>query len=88
MSARYAAPRGNKYAAPCRVCGQTVAPGEGHYSRTAGVIHAPQRWVGSPISGKFVGGCPPRDPDDTPSTGCTCGPEGSGCAICRPERWG
>jgi hypothetical protein len=64
VSARYAAPRGNKYAAPCRVCGQTVAPGQGHYSRTAGVIHAPSRWVGSPISGQFVGGCPKREDRD------------------------
>lgn len=60
----------NKYAGDCEICGQRVEAGGGlavgvtngrdrrgwRYSWT--VEHMPQQWVGSPVSGSWVGGCP------------------------------
>jgi hypothetical protein len=60
--------RGNKYAGPCHLCGQTVPAGAGRLLRNVDgrrfvVIHAPSVWHGSPVSGRWAGGCP--DPDGT-----------------------
>ncbi len=53
--------RGNKYAAPCKICGQTVEPGKGIWSPAMGVKHKPTEWYGSPTSGRWVGGCPKEE---------------------------
>jgi hypothetical protein len=61
--------KSNKFSGECNLCGESVPAGEGivrcvrggnTYSRTRAawvVEHVPKRWVGSPISGRFVGGC-------------------------------
>jgi hypothetical protein len=52
-------PRVNKYAGTCDICKQEVPANEGMYlPRTASVRHREQRWIGSPVSGKWAGGCP------------------------------
>jgi len=52
----------NKYELPCSMCGQTLKPGEGILRRDNNgrwsAFHPAPRWVGSPVSGRFVGGCP------------------------------
>ena len=53
--------RTNARPAPCSVCGHTVKEREGTVLRTSEgtkVIHRPARWVGSPTSGGWAGGCP------------------------------
>lgn len=53
--------RANKYAGPCHYCQQEVPAGKGQlYSGDAGweVIHLAMTWAGSPVSGRYVGGCP------------------------------
>lgn len=53
--------RTNKYAARCADCGQHVPAGTGILSRSRGawiVTHPAPRWVGSPVSGHWSGGCP------------------------------
>jgi len=55
--------RANKFAGKCRVCGQTVEAGAGLLTGRPGawtVQHAAPKWVGSPVSGGFVGGCPEK----------------------------
>lgn len=54
--------RANKYAGECAICGREIDAGAGVVCFVAGrgwvLSHAPARWVGSPISGGWVGGCP------------------------------
>ena len=54
-------PRGNKYDAGCSTCGRTVPAGQGILTgnRDQGyrVRHSDRRWHGSPVSGKWIGGC-------------------------------
>jgi hypothetical protein len=54
-------PRANKYDAGCSVCGRTVPAGAGVLTgnRDIGyqVRHGDRTWVGSPVSGKWAGGC-------------------------------
>lgn len=51
--------RANKYEAPCRVCGETVPAETGIWeSATRQVRHLPMEWNGSPVSGKYINGCP------------------------------
>lgn len=57
---------GNKYPGKCARCGQEVPAGGGVLYLKRGLKprleHRPSQWVGSPVSGQFVGGCP--GPDD------------------------
>jgi len=58
---RSTGPRTNKYPAPCQGCGQDVPAGQGELFRdgaTWRVRHLAARWHGSPVSGRYVGGCP------------------------------
>ncbi|MBP2320469.1 hypothetical protein JOF56_000854 [Kibdelosporangium banguiense] len=69
-------PRLNKIAAPCDICGQIVPPRRGYLFRgesgSWAVIHPPAEWVGSPISGQRVGGCPPLPTEsDNPASSDT-----------------
>jgi hypothetical protein len=54
-------PRPNKYDAGCGRCGRLVKAGTGVLTgnRDQGyeVRHSDPRWVGSPVSGRWVGGC-------------------------------
>jgi hypothetical protein len=54
--------RANKFAGKCESCGTEVPAGKGLLtgSRAAGwgVKHRAATWVGSPVSGSWVGGCP------------------------------
>lgn len=55
--------RANKFAGKCGICGQTVEAGAGILTGRPGswgVKHAPSKWIGSPVSGGFVGGCPEK----------------------------
>lgn len=60
-------PRTNRYEADCAHCGMPVRPLNGILRNTAcrgdrpvwTVTHAPAQWLGSPVSGSWVGGCPP-----------------------------
>lgn len=60
--------RTNRYPAPCMRCGQTIPAGEGLLVPSPAasdanpawqVTHPPARWVGSPVSGQWLGSCPP-----------------------------
>lgn len=75
--ARYARPRTNRYTAPCTDCGHTVPAGQGILRNVAHrpehprwkVTHVPVHWVGSPVSGKWAGGCPvPTGDEGNPNT--------------------
>jgi hypothetical protein len=61
-------PRANKYDGGCSTCGRLVPAGTGVLtgSRASGytVRHLERRWIGSPVSGKWVGGC--EDAADQP----------------------
>ena len=61
-------PRPNKYDAGCSTCSRLVPAGTGILTgnRDAGyaVRHSDRRWIGSPVSGKWVGGC--EDAKDQP----------------------
>jgi hypothetical protein len=61
---------GNKYAGTCDVCGREVPAGAGiairgqrigtRYGKPRyawAVRHRPKEWHGSPVSGRWVGGC-------------------------------
>ena len=53
--------RGNKYAATCAKCGGELPAGSGVVTFLGGrwiASHEPCRWHGSPVSGRWVGGCP------------------------------
>jgi hypothetical protein len=54
-------PRPNKYDASCSACGRLVPAGTGILtgSRDQGyqVRHRDARWIGSPVSGRWAGGC-------------------------------
>lgn len=53
--------RANKYAGPCHYCGQDVPAGQGQLWSSADgwqVVHLEATWAGSPVSGRWVGGCP------------------------------
>lgn len=53
--------RANKFAGPCHYCGTEVPAGKGQLFGVAGewkVVHLPARWHGSPVSGRYIGGCP------------------------------
>ena len=54
-------PRANTYAGACSLCGLTVPAGTGILtgSRATGyqVRHGDRKWIGSPVSGTWVGGC-------------------------------
>lgn len=68
MSGRRKAPtRANRYAGPCRFCGEMVDAGEGLAVRDTyrwTVRHRPPRFVGSPVSGRWADGCPLSDRQD------------------------
>ena len=55
-------PRTNQRPGPCKLCGVEIPAQRGQqYRETDGswsVIHLPQEWKGSPVSGQYVGGCP------------------------------
>ena len=59
-------PRPNKLAGTCSKCAETVRAGDGILTGSAAtgyeVRHGPARWHGSPVSGKYIGGCP-KDTD-------------------------
>ena len=61
-------PRPNKYDGGCDTCGRLVPAGTGVLtgSRANGykIRHSERRWIGSPVSGKWVGGC--EDAADQP----------------------
>lgn len=51
----------NRRPGDCHLCGQTVAAGTGLAElrgRTWTVRHRPQSWHGSPVSGRWIDGCP------------------------------
>ena len=54
-------PRANRYDAGCSTCGRLVPAGTGILTgnRDQGyeVRHADRRWIGSPVSGQWAGGC-------------------------------
>jgi len=54
-------PRANKFDGGCASCGRLVPAGTGVLtgSRDSGYIirHRERRWIGSPVSGKWAGGC-------------------------------
>jgi hypothetical protein len=54
-------PRANKYDAGCKICSRLVPAGQGILTgnRDVGysVRHSDRRWHGSPVSGKWIGGC-------------------------------
>ena len=54
--------RVNARPGPCRGCDEEVPAGAGQLWREAGgawsVVHTVAEWMGSPVSGKYVGGCP------------------------------
>lgn len=54
--------RANAYEATCWICGATVPAHAGVLTgnRDVGykIRHSDRRWAGSPVSGRFVGGCP------------------------------
>lgn len=54
-------PRANKHAGECGVCGEQVEAGAGLLTGQPGswgVKHTHAEWKGSPVSGRYVGGCP------------------------------
>ncbi len=57
-------PRANRYPGPCRLCGVEVPAGGGVLRLEHGdhgrwlVEHRPAVWAGSPVSGRWVDGCP------------------------------
>jgi hypothetical protein len=56
--------RRNKRPGTCEVCAQHVPVGAGVVTKISGgwrLTHSPKRWVGSPVSGRWVDGCPPGD---------------------------
>jgi len=57
--------RTNRYAGTCELCGATVAANAGILRRGRDrqwtVTHRPPAWVGSPVSGRWVNGCPTED---------------------------
>ena len=61
-------PRPNKYDAGCSLCGRLVPAGTGILTgnRDQGyeVRHGDRKWAGSPVSGRWVGGC--EDAADQP----------------------
>lgn len=55
--------RANKYAAECVYCHSQVPAHAGLLTRDRAtgrwqVKHRPTEWHGSPVSGRYVGGCP------------------------------
>lgn len=53
--------RGNKYPATCAKCGGDLPAGRGVVTFLGGrwvPSHEPVQWHGSPVSGRWVGGCP------------------------------
>lgn len=55
--------RANRYAGPCRYCGDEVPAGAGLLERDRAshrwtVQHLPATWAGSPVSGRYINGCP------------------------------
>ena len=54
-------PSANKYDAGCSRCGRLVPAGTGILTGSRGqgyeVRHSDARWVGSPVSGRWAGGC-------------------------------
>ena len=54
--------RANKYAGPCHYCGAEVPAGKGQLWAGGAdgwqVVHLEATWAGSPVSGRWVGGCP------------------------------
>jgi hypothetical protein len=64
MSSQQPIQRRNKRSGTCAVCSQNVPVGVGVVTRVSGgwrLTHSPKRWVGSPVSGRWVDGCPPSD---------------------------
>lgn len=55
-------PRVNKYAGPCHFCGAEVPAERGQLYAVPGKslapVHLATSWKGSPVSGRYVGGCP------------------------------
>lgn len=54
--------KANARPGPCKICGTEIPAGRGQLYRNAdgswAVVHLPQEWKGSPVSGRYVGGCP------------------------------
>jgi hypothetical protein len=56
--------RRNKRPGTCEVCAQHVPVGTGVVTKIRSgwrLTHPPKRWVGSPVNGRWVDGCPPGD---------------------------
>ena len=67
-------PIANRYPGQCEYCGGELEAGEGlayrHPQRGVWVVrHHPQTWHGSPVSGKYIGGCPKRATVDSENGG-------------------
>jgi hypothetical protein len=64
-AARAAGPRANRYAAACETCGGLVPALAGILTGgpTSGYVvrHLAAVWAGSPVSGRWSGGCPAGD---------------------------
>ncbi len=56
--------KANARPGPCHYCGETVPAGAGQLFRGDGweVAHLAAEWSGSPVSGRYINGCP-RDTD-------------------------
>jgi hypothetical protein len=69
--------RVNARPGPCRYCGEAIPAGAGQLWREDSgawsVVHAPAEWSGSPVSGRYIGGCP-RDTDAMNAEGNFGGP--------------
>jgi hypothetical protein len=54
--------KANARPGPCRDCGEEIpAHGGQLYREGSGawsVVHVPREWAGSPVSGRYAGGCP------------------------------
>ena len=54
--------RVNRRPGPCRSCGVIVPAGAGQLFREESgawsAVHVPASWHGSPVSGRYIGGCP------------------------------
>jgi hypothetical protein len=64
--------RVNARPGPCHYCGVTVAAGEGQLWRDAAgwaAVHLAAGWSGSPVSGRWIGGCPDGSAADRETAG-------------------
>ena len=70
--------RVNARPGPCRACHQQIPAGAGQLWREESgawsVVHAPAEWSGSPVSGRYIYGCP-ADTDAMNAKGRFGGPD-------------